>query len=211
MSARRIALVGNGTTTRASDGFDGEIWTTASVAKILPKVDRVFEVHAAIDAAILAGYKCPVMMDGARPANVPLSEDLRIDSLVSKYGPMFQFSYDYMAAFALESGVKDITLYGIDLATEEEYAKKRLSFYYWIGMLRGSGATVNVSAGSLILSRRWVYCHERDVLSDAGARLEKLADDKLAEWQAKEDEARLAVAFSNGYKQCAQDMTRIGE
>jgi hypothetical protein len=161
--------------------------------------------------SILAGYKCPVMMDGARPANVPLSEDLRIDSLVSKYGPMFQFSYDYMAAFALESGVKDITLYGIDLATEEEYAKKRLSFYYWIGMLRGSGATVNVSAGSLILSRRWVYCHERDVLSDAGARLEKLADDKLAEWQAKEDEARLAVAFSNGYKQCAQDMTRIGE
>lgn len=211
MSARRIALVGNGKTTRQSDGFDGEIWTTASVAKILPKVDRVFEVHAAIDAPRLAGYKCPIMMDGARPASIPLSEDLRIDELVRKHGAMFQFSYDYMAAFALESGIKDITLFGIDLATDEEYERKRQSFYYWVGMLRGSGATVTVSEGSSILSRRWVYCHERDTLSETGDRLGRYADEKLAEWREKEDEARLAVAFSNGYKQCALDITRIGE
>jgi hypothetical protein len=150
------------------------------------------------------------MMDGT-DEGIALSEDLDIDALVEKYGPMFQFSYDYMMAYALNSGVKDITLFGVDLASEEEYRIKRLSFYYWVGMLRGSGATVTVSAGSLILNRKWVYCHERDVLSETGAKLEKLADEKLAEWQAKEDEARLAVAFSNGYKQCAQDMTRIGE
>lgn len=210
MSAPRIALVGNGKTTRESDGFDGEIWTTASVAKILPHVHRVFEVHKTYDAARLNGYGVPIMTDGFL-VDLARSEDLRIDSLVAKHGPMFQFSYDYMMAYALETGVKDITLFGIDLAAGEEYTSKRQSFYYWIGMLRGSGATVNVSEGSMILSRRWVYCHERDVLAETGARLEKLADDKIAEWEEKQDEARMNVAYSNGYKQCALDMTRIGE
>lgn len=208
MSEHRIALVGNGTTTKQSEGFDGKIWTTASVAKILPRVDCVFEVHETYDAKRLSGYGCPVISDGILP-DVKNSIDLGIDALVKKHGPIFQFSYDYMMAFALEQGIKDITLFGIDLSTEEEYRVKRLSFYYWIGMLRGSGAKVEISKGSKILNRRWVYCHEQDSIAETGAELERLADSKIAEWEGKQDEARLNVAYSNGYKQCAIDM-RIG-
>jgi hypothetical protein len=205
---RRIALVGNGATTRASDGFDGEIWTTASVAKILKKVDRVFEVHKEYDAPRLNGYNCPIMTDGKK-ADLSNSQDLLIDDLVKKFGPMFQFSFDYMTAFALLLGSEkhiEITTYGIDLTTEQEYTGFRVSFYYWVGLLRGSGITVNISPGSAIFSRKWVYCHERDEIAEASAKLIKSVTPKLEEFEERVDEARLGVAFANGYKQCAIDL-----
>lgn len=229
--ARRIALVGNGATTRASDNFDGEIWTTASVAKILPRVDRVFEVHKEYDAARLNGYKCPIMTDGIK-ADLPLSEDLRIDHLVDLFGPVFQFSFDYMMAIArLEHGRRnittfpdslkeakkattieniEITTYGIDLSTEPEYNAFRVSFYYWVGMLRGAGVTVNISQGSAIFNRRWVYCHERDEIKELSTKLLKIADEKQEEQEQKADEGRMGIAFVNGYRKCVEDMQRMG-
>jgi len=208
---RRIALVGNGTTTRQSDNFDGEIWTTASVAKILPRVDRVFEMHKEYDAARLNGYGCPILTDGPK-ADLLDCWPLPIDEMVRKYGPMFQFSFDYMAAFILygKKKVSEVVLYGIDLTTDTEYNQFRQSFYYWIGMLRGSGIPVTVSQGSAIFSRRWVYCHERDEIAEASIKLGKLADDKIEEYAGMADEEQMKLAYSNGYKQCAVDLGRTG-
>jgi hypothetical protein len=208
---RRIALVGNGATTRASDNFDGEIWTTASVAKILPSVNRVFEVHKEYDAIRLNGYGCPVMTDG-RKGDLSKCEPLPIDEMVRYFGPMFQFSFDYMAAWILFEKKKpsEVVLYGIDLTTDSEYNQFRQSFFYWIGMLRGSGITVNISQGSAIFNRRWVYCHERDEIAEASVKLTGLAEKKVEEYASKEDEARMGVAYSNGYKQCAIDLGRMG-
>jgi hypothetical protein len=206
---RRIALVGNGATTRASDNFEGEIWTTASVAKILPKIDRVFEVHKVYDAARLNGYGCPILMDGPHP-DVKHCVDLRIDELVATHGPLFQFSYDYMLAYALEEGIKDISLFGIDLATDDEYEHMRLSFYYWIGMLRGSGATVRVSEGSAILQGDWQYCHKANRVRDwVNARV-PLIRDKLAEAENERDVAASKADQFKGYREALEDMSRLG-
>lgn len=216
---RRIALVGNGATTRASDDFDGEIWTTASVAKILPRVDRVFEVHKEYDAARLNGYKCPIMTDGVK-ADLVNCEPLDIDGFVEAYGPVFQFSFDYMMAYALDRHLHniecdngehiEITTYGIDLTTDTEYNGFRQSFFYWVGFLRGAGITVNISQGSAIFNRRWVYCHERDEIAEASNKLSAAADKHIEEYVNMADEAQMKLAYSNGYKQCAIDLGRMG-
>jgi hypothetical protein len=210
---RRIAFVGNGATTRDSDGFDGEIWTTASVAKILPRVDRIFEVHKEYDAARLNGYNCPVMMDG-KHSDIKRCEDLEIDKLVSTFGPVYQFSFDYMAALALQifkSGIYiEVATYGIDLTTDTEYSDFRQSFFYWVGMLRGSGVRVDISQGSAILNRRWVYCHERDELAEVSRKLLRIADKKVSELEDETDDARIKLAASQGYRQCAIDIARTG-
>ena len=208
MQEHKIAIVGNGTTTRQSDNFDGEIWTTASVAKILPMVDRVFEVHEVYDAPRLNGYKCPIMTEGVK-ADLVKSTDLNIESMVKKYGAIFQFSFDYMMACAVDLNVKHIKLYGIDLTHETEYNRFRQSFFYWVGFCRGRGITVEVSDGSLIFNRPWVY-PRRSELDDVAEKLAKLADSNIEEWEAKEEEARQTLAYSKGYKQCALDMTRAG-
>lgn len=214
---RRIALVGNGATTRASDNFDGEIWTTASVAKILPRVDRVFEVHKEYDAVRLNGYKCPIMTDGVK-VDLPASVDLEIDNLVNIFGPIFQFSFDYMMAHVLDCHMRDIeigvdehieiTTYGIDLTTDTEYNKFRQSFLYWIGYLRGAGITVNISPGSAILNRKWVYCHNRDEIDERIGGLEKIGLSRREEFEKKEDEARLNLAFSNGFLQAIEELRK---
>ena len=203
-----IAIVGNGTTTRDSDNFDGPIWTTASVAKILPRVDKVFEVHSVYDKARLNGYKCPVMTDGKKD-DLEGSRDLEIDSLAERYGALFQFSFDYMMAHAVDIGVKHITLYGIDLTHDTEYGKFRQSFFYWVGFCRGKGIVVDISEWSLIFNRKWVY-PRRDELEDVAKKLAGIADEKIKEFEDKTDDARLQLAYSNGYKQCALDMTRAG-
>jgi hypothetical protein len=211
---RRIAIVGNGATTRASNNFDGEIWTTAKVAFTLPRVDRIFEVHKEYDAGRLNGYTCPVLTDGVKD-DIVNSEDLSVDWLVQKYGPVFQFSFDYMLALVYDLPDRErehieVTLYGIDLTTDTEYNQFRQSFFYWIGMLRGSGITVNISQGSAIFNRRWVYCHERDEIQEASIKLSGLADKKVEEYISMADEAQMKLAYSNGYKQCAIDIGRMG-
>lgn len=206
---RRIALVGNGATTRASDNFEGEIWTTASVAKILPRVDRVFEVHKEYDAPRLNGYDCPIIMNGPH-SDIKHCVDLGIGELVAEYGPIFQFSYDYMMAHAMEARIKDITLFGIDLATDDEYEHMRLSFYYWIGVLRGSGATVRVSEGSAILQGDWQYCHKANRVRDwVNARI-PLIRDKLAEAEDNRDVAASRADQFRGYREALEDMSRLG-
>jgi hypothetical protein len=204
----KIAIVGNGTTTRESDNFDGQIWTTASVAKILPRVDKVFEVHKEYDAKRLNGYKCPVMTDGEK-SDIDESRDLDIDGMAERHGAIFQFSFDYMLAHAVDIGVKSITLYGIDLTHDSEYGKFRQSFFYWVGFCRGRGITVDISEGSLIFNRRWVY-PRRDELADVAKKLAETAEAKIKEFEEKTDDARLQLAYSNGYRQCALDMTRAG-
>lgn len=214
---RRIALVGNGVTTRASDGFAGEIWCTSSVAKILPRVDRVFEVHVvtdpSYDAARMNGYKCPIMMDGPHP-DIALCEDLKIDYLAAKYRPMFQFSYDYMMAYALDTMQKnehmEITLYGIDLLTEMEYNSMQKSFLYWIGRAEGSGVTVTASEGSLILSQNWQYCHRKNHALERVTKRMEFIDGKMSESNANLDTAASQVDYLKGYRACLEDMARAG-
>jgi len=211
---RRIALVGNGATTRASDGFDGEIWTTASVAKILPRVDRVFEVHKEYDAARLNKSDAVIMVDGYKE-DIKYSEDLDIDNLVNKYGPIFQFSFDYMMAYALETNARgnehiEITTYGIDLATNDEYNQFRQSFYYWVGLLRGSGIKVNISTGSAIFSEDWQYCHKSDLRLERVKERIALIDNKLAEAKEQLDMAASRADRLNGYRECLDDLSRLG-
>ena len=215
---RRIALVGNGATTRDSDGFDGEIWTTASVAKILPRVDRIFELHVvtdpSYDAARMNGYKCPVMMNGPHP-DIHLCEDLRIDFLVEEYGPIFQFSFDYMMAFAYIQAFEygehiEITTYGIDLTTDMEYNKFRQSFYYWIGFLRGAGIPVNISQGSAILSEDWQYCHKKNHALERVKKRIEFIEGKLAESNGNLDLAATQVDYLKGYRACLDDIARNG-
>jgi hypothetical protein len=210
---KRIAIVGNGTTTRASDGFDGEIWTTSSVAKILPRVDRIFEVHVSTDPSYhvdrMNSYKCPIMMDGIHP-EIEHCVDLRIDDLVKKYRPMFQFSFDYMMALALEMNIKDVTLFGIDLMSDEEHNRYAKSFYYWIGRLEGSGVKVTISEGSLICSHNWQYCHKPDFTKERIKKRMEIIDGKLGEANDMLDEAVSRAEWVKGYRACLEDDARMG-
>jgi hypothetical protein len=212
MKESHIALVGNGTTTKDSLDFQGEIWTTASVAKILPRVDLVFEVHkngidVKYDPARLNSYSCLIMTDGIYP-DLKNSVDLKIDELAAKYRPLFQFSYDYMMAYAIDIGVKSITLFGIDLMTELEYASFRTSFYYWIGRAEGMGIRVTVSEGSMILANPKTYCHGRDLIEEKVEYALSLIDKAQPDIDEAMKKSTYQNASSRGYRECLDNIIR---
>lgn len=68
-----------------------------------------------------------------------------IREIVKEFGSsFFTNTISYMIAYAIYTGVEDITIYGVDMNINEEYYQQRPSVLYWIGYARGKGIKVNV-------------------------------------------------------------------
>lgn len=152
----KIAIVGGGVTMLDAPFNDKDclIWTTASVSKSLPKVDCIFEFHnkeAFQDESVYS--RCKVIY----------KKDFPIDALVKQFGEVFNSSMTMMLAYAstLEN-CKEIELYGVDNALDEEYAKYRAYFLYVLGLVRGMGRSVKISDGSLLMPQVKRYGYQKD-------------------------------------------------
>ncbi len=55
----------------------------------------------------------------------------------------FTNTIDYMIAFAIYCGFKEINLYGVNMATNSEYAYEKPGVDFWIGYALGKGIKVN--------------------------------------------------------------------
>jgi hypothetical protein len=68
--------------------------------------------------------------------------------LEAYFGHYFTSSPGWMLALAVQSGARDIAIYGIHLATEFEYVQQRPNFEFLIGRVLGPGrVTVSVKDG----------------------------------------------------------------
>lgn len=71
-----------------------------------------------------------------------------LQDIIQKYNCIyFNNTISYMIAYALFNGVKEITMYGIDMNTADEYYAQRGSVMYWVGFARGQGIKVNMMNG----------------------------------------------------------------
>lgn len=57
----------------------------------------------------------------------------------------YESSFAYMLAYAIHKNPSIISVYGIRMATDEEYAYQRANAEYMIGYARGAGIEVNVN------------------------------------------------------------------
>ena len=131
-----------------------DIWTTASVAKQLPRATWIFEFHdkdAMQDATVYEKAK-----------KVIYKKDYPIDEMAFAYGEVFNSSMTMMLAYANEFDYEEIVLYGVDNALDEEYAKYRANFLYILGFLRGMGLRITISDGSLLMPNVKRYGYEKD-------------------------------------------------
>ena len=61
------------------------------------------------------------------------------DALVAEFGRYFTSTPQWMMAHALTRGYSDFSIYGIHLATEQEYVEQRPGFEFLIGRVLGKG------------------------------------------------------------------------
>ena len=150
----KIALVGTAPSSRMLAPYNDPSWTIWGCSpgnmNVIPRIDAWFEVHgtnlhepenkgyAPQYIQWMSGMKCPLYMQDKQVC--PNAISIPKDELIREFGPyFFTSSFSWMMAMAIMSGAQEIALFGIDMASREEYIIQRPGAYYFFieGARRG--------------------------------------------------------------------------
>ena len=115
------------------------------------RYDRLFEMHDVrwlrtrpIDYLDRLNDCGRLYMDGSH-ADFPDATPYPFEAVADCIGPAyFNSSVAYMLALAITEGAQEISLFGVDMGDDSEYAYQRANCEYLIGMARGKGITVHI-------------------------------------------------------------------
>lgn len=169
---KKIAIVGFAPSSLNKAPFGDksfEIWGVNELYKIVPRVDVLFELH---DYEFLVSKernqehlqwlrkaKIPIFMQ-QRFADIPQSVPFPKDEIIQEFGRYFTNSISWMIAMAIWVNAEEIHLYGVDMATNEEYQHQRPSVEYFIGIARGRGIGVYIPPECDMLKCFHLYGYE---------------------------------------------------
>lgn len=135
----------------------------------LPRVDVWFELHSNLLWPEHESYgkpyiewlkqqKFPIyMQDQSQVANALVFPK---DQLVNQFGDdFFTSSFAWMMALAISMGAVEIALYGIDMASRDEYIRQRPGFYYFRQRARERGIVVSAPHESDIMQAPPLYAY----------------------------------------------------
>ena len=136
----KIACVGTAPSSRMLAPYNDPTWTIWGCSpgniNLLPRVDAWFEIHGTAltwekNKSYGPGYiewlkaqKFPIYMQDQ--SLVPRATPYPIHDMLREFGPYnFTSSFAYMMALGIYKGAKEIALYGIDMASKNEYILQR--------------------------------------------------------------------------------------
>jgi hypothetical protein len=187
---KKLLILGTSPTLKLAPVNDPsfEVWGLNDMFTVLPRADRWFEMHPrqvqenSIVRNSKQNYlewfkntKIPVYMQ-EKFEDIPSSIKYPLDEMIRKFGvELFGSTVDYEMALALSEGYKEIYIYGVDMAVNEEYSQQRPSLYFWIGIAMGMGVKVFMPDGCDLLKSYFKYGYEELKETD----FHKKATDKI--------------------------------
>jgi hypothetical protein len=161
------------------DAENTEIWCLNEFYKVADKipgfrVDRWFEIHDVQSPsksvpehqAFLKQCPVPLYMWKKSP-EYPNSEKFPLTEMIEYFeakgylgNRYFTNSVSLMVAYAIFLGFKELSMYGIDMATSGEYQAQRPSVEWWLGLAEGLGIKVFIPPTSDILKCTQIYGFE---------------------------------------------------
>lgn len=117
-----------------------------------PRMDRHFELH---DLRLLTSEhskrKPGYLKRLQELERLYTQENYPFDEVAESIGAYyFNSSIAYAMALAIHEGAEEIGIWGVDLATTEEYAYQRPNMEYLIGIARGKGIKVHIPEDSAL-------------------------------------------------------------
>lgn len=96
---------------------------------------------------------------------VPKSVKFPIDVITEKYRRYHTTSITYMLAWAYHSFIETgkpyhVGMYGIHMASREEYTEQRPCCEYWLGRMEGAGMDILMAPGGSVLTSNGLYGYE---------------------------------------------------
>jgi hypothetical protein len=167
----KIALIGTAPSSRMLAPFGDPTWQIWGCSpgnmNALPRADAWFEIHANLLWPEYESYgkpyiewlkqlKIPVYMQDQ--SQVPNATTFPWQELTQEFGEdFFTSSFAWMMAFAMKVGAKEIGLFGIDMASRDEYILQRPGFYFFRHEARKRGIKVTAPNESDIMQSPPLY------------------------------------------------------
>lgn len=167
----KIALIGTAPSSRMLAPYSDPSWKIWACSpgnmNALPRVDAWFEIHGSLlwpenkhygepYIEFLKKLPIPVYMQDKRYC--PNATPLEKDKLVKEFGPYyFTSSFSWMMAKAMMDGAKEIALYGIDMASKDEYILQRPGAYHFFNEARKRGIKMTAPYESDIMQPPGLY------------------------------------------------------
>lgn len=167
----KVALIGTAPSSRMLAPFNDLSWKIWACSpgnqNILPRADVWFELHGNLHWPECASYglpyiewlkrlTIPVYMQGTN--YVPNAKVFPKDEMIKEFGKdFFTSSFSWMMALAIHEGAKEIALYGIDMASRDEYILQRPGFYFFKHIAESRGIKVSAPNESDIMQSPGLY------------------------------------------------------
>lgn len=167
----KVALIGTAPSSRMLAPFADTSWKIWACSpgnmNLLPRVDVWFELHGNLLWPECKSYgepyiewlkkqTFPVFMQDK--SFVPNALVFPKDQMVSEFGPdFFTSSFAWMMAYAITQGAKEIALYGIDMASRDEYILQRPGFFFFRHIAQSRGIKVSAPNESDIMRSPGLY------------------------------------------------------
>jgi hypothetical protein len=166
----KVALIGTAPSSRMLAPYNDPTWKiwccSPGNMNVVPRFDVWFELHGNMlwseykDSYGLAYVEwlkkltVPLFMQSQEWCPNAITFPMR--EMVAEFGgDFFTSSFTWMMAFAIKSGASEIALYGIDMASRDEYILQRPGFYFFRTMARMRGIKV-------------IAPHESDIMQPPG-------------------------------------------
>lgn len=169
----KVALIGTAPSSRQLAPFNDPSWKIWGCSPgnqgVLPRVDLWFELHSNLLWPEHVNYGAPyIEWLKAQPFPVYMQDNKLVpralpfpkDELVAEFGDaFFTSSFAWMMALAMKMGAAEIALYGIDMASRDEYIRQRPGFYYFKYHAEQRGIKVSAPHESDIMQSPPLYAY----------------------------------------------------
>src|SRR5882724_8598304 len=181
----KIAMIGTAPSSRMLAPYNDPSWTIWACSpgnmNALPRVNVWFELHSNLLWPEHESYgkpyiewlkqqQFPIYMQERWPTTegtmVPLSSIVPNavafpkDEMVALFGDdFFTSSFTWMMALAIKMGATEIALYGIDMASRDEYIRQRPGFFFFRYLARQHGIKVSAPHESDIMQSPALYAY----------------------------------------------------
>jgi hypothetical protein len=209
----KVALIGTAPSSRMLAPFADPSWTIWACSPgnmgIIPKVDAWFEIHGNLlwpenkhygepYLNWLRQQPFPIYMQNQEL--VPNAISLPYKELVKEFGPyFFTSSFAWMIAFAMHRGAKEIALYGIDMASRDEYILQRPGAYFFFEEAKKRGVKMTAPYESDIMQPPGLYGFSE--VTQYGRKLlarKSELDQRVRDLRAQRDGASQQVTYLEG-------------
>lgn len=227
---KKVAIIGFAESWKEAPFTDPsiEVWGLNELWKYVPRWDRWFELHDDETLGVTKRdqtegeqkrhldwlrqqppekpiYMQPQFCDGRFPGARPYP----LEAMIGRFGRYFTSTIGYMVALAIEEGFDWIGLYGVDLASDQEYPGQRPNTEYYIGIARGMGKTVEIAKTSALLKAGSLYGYEKP-LGEQG-RIAAATKSHLKSLIEKRDQAVATMNTLDGAIQANENILKLFE